>query len=72
MEDLWIGLFDTEGITEVSFNVFQSLQSLVIGNSLFRTVTSFEIKNLPSLHSVEVGARCFCTTSSFSLSGLIE
>ena len=70
MEDLWIGRFDTTGITEYSFSAFQSLRSLVIGNSIFWEVTSFELSNLPSLQSIDIG-RSFRYALSFSLTGLI-
>ena len=72
VEDLWIGRFDTSGITEFPFNRFQSLKSLVIGNSIFWGVTSFELSNLPSLQSIEIGVRCFYWAPSFSLTGLID
>ena len=72
VEDLWIQRFNTAGITEYSFNAFQSLKSLVIGNNLFWTVTRFELSNLPSLESIDVGAWCFVTTPSFSLTGLFD
>ena len=72
VEDLWISRFDTTGITEFPFNRFQSLKSLVIGNSIFWGVTSFELSNLPSLQSIEIGVRCFYWAPSFSLTGLID
>ena len=59
VEDLWIGRFDTSGITEFSFNTFQSLGSLIIGNGIFWTVASFELSNLPSLQSVNLGYAAF-------------
>ena len=72
IEDLWIGRFDTTGLTEFSFNTFQSIQSLVIGNGVFWGVTSFELSNLPSLQSIDIGERCFYRAPSFSLTGLID
>ena len=72
VEDLWIGCFDTTGLTDYSFNRFQSLQSLVIGNGVFWGVTSFELGSLPSLQSIEIGNWCFWYASSFSLTGLID
>ena len=59
VEDLWIGRFDTSGITEFSFNAFQSLKSFVIGNDVFWEVTSFELSNLPQLQSVKLGRSAF-------------
>ena len=59
VEDLWIGRFDTSGITEFPFNRFQSLKSLVIGNGIFWGVTSFELSNLPQLQSVKLGVCAF-------------
>ena len=72
VEDLWIGRFDTSGITEFSFNTFQSLESLTISNGIFWEVTSFELNNLPSLQSIDIGHCCFYCASSFSLTGLID
>ena len=72
VEDLWIGRFDTTGLTEYSFNAFQSIQSLVIGNGTFWTVTSFELSNLPQLQSIDIGDYCFYDASSFSLTGLAD
>ena len=72
VEDLWIGRFDTSGITEFSFNTFQSIQSLVIGNGIFWTVASFELSNLPQLQSIDIGDYCFYDASSFSLTGLAD
>ena len=59
VEDLWIGRLDISGITEFSFNTFQSLESLVIGNGIFWEVTSFELNNLPQLQSVKLGYYAF-------------
>ena len=59
VEDLWIGRFDTSDITEYSFNAFQSIQSLVIGNGIFWEATSFELNNLPQLQSVKLGYAAF-------------
>ena len=72
VEDLWIGRFDTTGLTEYSFNAFQSIQSLVIGNGTFWTVTSFELSNLSQLQSIDIGDYCFYDASSFSLTGLAD
>ena len=58
VENLWIGRFDTSEITEYSLSLFQSLQSLVIGNSIFWT-TDFELSNLPNLQSVVFGNCAF-------------
>ena len=71
VEDLWIGRFDTSGITEFSFNTFQSLESLVIGNGVFWEVTCFELSNLPSLQSIDIGEYCFSYASLFSLAGWV-
>ena len=72
VEDLWIGRFDTTGITEFSFNRFQSLKSLVIGNGLFRSVTSFEFKlsGLTRLKRIEIGDDCFGKVRMVELDGL--
>ena len=59
VEDLWIGRFDTTGMSVFSFNTFQSLESLVIGNGIFWEVTSFELSNLPQLQSVILGIWAF-------------
>ena len=64
VEDLWIGRLDTSGLTEFPFNRFQSLKSLVIGNSIFWGVTSFELSNLPQLQSVKLGWGAFCNVHS--------
>ena len=72
VRDLWIGLFDTSGIIDYSFNCFQSLQSLVIGNGLFWGLTSFALVNLPSLQSIDIGQRSFFWTASFSLTGCVD
>ena len=72
VEDIWIQLFDTTDITNVSFNRFQSLRRLVIGNNLFWHATNFDMSNLPSLQSIEIGYHCFYYTRSFSLTGLID
>lgn len=70
--DLWIQLFDTTGLTSVSFNQFQSLRSLVIGNNLFWSVSAFHCCNLPSLQTLHIGRRCFSHTASFSLTGVVK
>ena len=72
VEDLWIGRFDTSGITEFSFNSFQSLESLVIGSDIFWEATCFELSNLPSLQSIVTGNYCFYSVKQFSLIGLID
>ena len=64
VEDLWIGRFDISGITEFSFNSFQSLESLVIGNCIFWEVTSFELSNIPQLRSVKLGRFAFYSVHS--------
>ena len=71
VEDMWIGRFDTTGITYYSFNRFWSLKSLVIGNGVFWSVSSFEMSSLPSLRSIRIGTDCFLAASSFSLISLI-
>ena len=55
VEDLWIGCFDTSGLTEFSFNRFLSLKSLVLGSNTFCYVTQFELNGLPSLQSIIFG-----------------
>ena len=72
VEDLWIGRFDTSGITEFSFNSFQSLESLIISNGIFWEATSFELSNLPSLQSIGINDWCFRYASSFSLAGMTD
>ena len=59
VEDLWIGRLDTSGITEFSFNSFQSLESLIISNGIFWEATSFELNNLSQLQSVKLGNSAF-------------
>ena len=70
VQHLWIGRLDTSGITEYSFNSFQSLRSLVIGNNMFWEGTRCELSNLPSLYSIIMGRNCFECAVSFSLTGL--
>ena len=72
VEDLWIGRFDASGITEYSFNTFQSLESLVIGNCIFWEATSFELSYFPQLQSIDIGKNCFRYAYVFSLTGLID
>ena len=72
VEDLWIGRFDTSGITEFSFNSFQSLESLIISNGIFWEATSFELSNFPQLQSIDIGKNCFRYAYVFSLTGLID
>ena len=74
VEDLWIGRFDTSGITEFSFNTFQSLESLVIGNGVFWEVTCFELKlsGLVRLKRIVIGNNCFGKARVFELDGLSE
>ena len=72
VEDLWIQLFDTTDITNVSFNEFQSLKRLVIGTNLFWRVTSLSVSSLPSLQSIEIGNYCFGSVRLFELDGLSE
>ena len=74
VEDLWIGRFDTTGITEFPFNRFQSLKSLVIGNGIFWGVTSFELKlsGLVRLKRIVIGNNCFGKARVFELDGLSE
>ena len=72
VEDLWIGCFDTSGLTEFSFDRYLSLKSLVIGSNTFCYVTQFELNGLPSLQSIDIGSECFPNAPSFSLTGLID
>ena len=72
VESLWIGRFDTSGITDYSFNGFQLLKTLVIGNGIFWNVTSFELSNLQSLQSIDIGESCFFGALLFTLTGLID
>ena len=59
VENLWIGCFDTSGLTEFSFNRFLSLKSLVLGSNTFWNVTQFELNGLPQLQSVKLGYYAF-------------
>ena len=72
VEDLWIGCFDTSGLTEFSFDRYLSLKSLVLGSNTFWNVTQFELNGLPSLQSIIFGKNSTCYTPSFSLTGLID
>ena len=72
VEDLWIGCFDTSGLTEFSFDRYLSLKSLVLGSNTFWYVTQFELNGLPSLQSIIFGKNSTCYTPSFSLTGLID
>ena len=67
VEDLWIGRFDTTEVTDMSFNAFQSLRSLVFGNSVLWKGTKLELYNLRSLQSIDIDEYCFYYASSFSL-----
>ena len=59
VEDLWIGCFDTSGLTEFSFDRYLSLKSLVLGSNTFWNVTQFELNGLPQLQSVKLGECAF-------------
>ena len=59
VEDLWIGCFDTSGLTEFSFDRYLSLKSLVLGSNTFWNVTQFELNGLPQLQSVKLGYSAF-------------
>ena len=72
VEDLWIGRFDTTEVTDMSFNAFQSLRSLVFGNSVLWKGTKLELYNLRSLQSIDIDEYCFYYASSFSLTGLTD
>ena len=72
VEDLWIGCFDTSGLTEFSFDRYLSLKSLVLGSNTLWNVTQFELNGLPSLQSIIFGKNSTCYTPSFSLTGLIN
>ena len=72
VKDIWIGRFDTSGITEYSFNAFHSLRSLVIGSGIFWEATRFELRSLPSLQSVIIGDWSFNNTPLFSLTSLLD
>ena len=54
VKDLWIGRIDTTGLTELSFNRYQSLKSLVYCAS-----TRFDLSNFPQLQSVKLGEAVF-------------
>ncbi|KAK8792582.1 hypothetical protein WA588_005074 [Blastocystis sp. NMH] len=68
VEDLWIGCFDTSGLTEFSFDRYLSLKSLVLGSNTFWYVTQFELNGLPSLQSIDIDG--FRYAPSFSLTDL--
>ena len=70
VEDLWIGCFDTSGLTEFSFDRYLSLKSLVLGSNTFWYVTQFELNGLPSLQSIDIDGLRYAP--SFSLTGLID
>lgn len=72
VEDLWIGCFNASEITTTSFNRFQSLKSLVIGNSVFWDAAGLELNNLPSLQSIDIGVKSFFWSPSLSLTGWID
>ena len=72
VESLWIGRFDTSGITDYSFNGFQLLKTLVIGNGIFWEGTRFELNNLPSLLVVVIGHCSFSNAPTLSLTGFID
>ena len=59
VEDLWIGCFDTSGLTEFSFDRYLSLKSLVLGSNTFWNVTQFELNGLPQLQSLKLGYSAF-------------
>ena len=59
VEDMWIGCFDTSGLTEFSFNKFLSLKSLVLGSNTLWNVTQFELNGLPQLQLVNLGEHAF-------------
>ena len=69
VEDLWIGCFDTSGLTEFSFDRYLSLKSLVLGSNTFWNVTQFELNGLPSLQSIIFGKNSTCYIPSLSLTG---
>ena len=72
VEDLWIERLDTLGISQYSFNTFQSLKSLVIGNDLFLGISDYQLNKLPLLQSIQIGNNSFPKVLSFSLTGLID
>ena len=59
VEDLWIGCFDTSGLTEFSFDRYLSLKSLVLGSNTLWNVTQFELNGLPQLQSVKLDDAAF-------------
>ena len=72
VENLWIGCFDTSGLTEFSFNRFLSLKSLVLGSNTLWYVTQFELNGLPSLQSIDIGKYGCRYAPSFSLTSVID
>lgn len=69
VKDVWVQSFDSTGITSLPFHTLQSLRNLVVGNTCFCGMQTFELSGLPSLESIEMGKWCFFAASSFSLSG---
>ena len=72
VEDFWISRVDTSEVSEFSPIKSQSLIILVIGNSLYWSVTKLELSGFPSLQSIVIGKWCFYNAPSFSLTGLID
>ena len=72
VENLWIGCFDTSGLTEFSVNRFLSLKSLVLGSNTLWYVTQFELNGLPSLQSIDICKYGFRYAPSFSLTSVID
>ena len=72
VEDLWISPFNTTEVSEFSPSKYPSLKTLVIGRSVFWSVTKLELNDHPSLQFLSVGANCFYNSPSFSLTGLID
>ena len=72
VEDFWISRVDTSEVSEFSPVKSQSLKVLVIGNSLYWSVTKLELSGFPSLQSIVIGKWCFYNAPSFSLTGVID
>ena len=71
VQNLCVGRLATSGITDYSFNAFQSLKSLVIGSGVFWEEARFELSSLPSLF-VAIGNCSFFNAATVSLTGVVD
>ena len=72
IEELWIQPFDTTGLTSLPLDHFESLKTLVIGNTCFCGVATLELSGFPFLESIEIGKWCFFHSSCLSLTSLLS